>query len=62
MLSLGELFPNLKHLELQETQENFDRYIGLCLRVWQRLNEKPTDQLGFSTLDKVAVEREDRAT
>lgn len=48
--ALRELYPSLGHAELQEAQENLNRYLELALRVYERIQADPQAYAQFKAL------------
>jgi len=44
------LYPGLSETELQQAEENFERYIALAWRIYARVREDPEAYARFTTL------------
>lgn len=62
-LTIRDLYPRLSDQELREAEENFDRYIAIILRIFERLESETHQQPGpltapISTLGSTAPQPE----
>ena len=47
---IGDLYPHLSGAEQQEAKENLDRYIGVVLRIHERIQRDPRAYAEFQDL------------
>jgi hypothetical protein len=40
-IRMCDLYPHLNEEQLKEAEENFDRYLEIVLRIYERLNSDP---------------------
>ena len=48
--TIRDLFPNLSDGQLNEAEENLDRYLELALRIYERLRQDPAAYAQFKAL------------
>ncbi len=48
--AIRDLYPQLSDAELQQAEENLDRYIALVWRIYERVQQDPEAYAAFKTL------------
>ena len=53
-----ELFPEIPEDQLKEAEENFNRYIDVVLRIYERVRNDPEEYARFKTIAEEENRRE----
>jgi hypothetical protein len=49
-LTIADLYPRLKEAQLQEAEENLERYLELVVRIFERIEADPVAYRQFKSL------------
>ena len=58
-VAIRDLYPDLNNDQLKEAEENLARYLGLTLRIYDRIRQDQEEYARFKTLMGYAADRYD---